>query len=181
LSPEVCPEAPAIGHSRGEWERYEHSCADREARALAKWLEPVPWALFVTVAPLAPVGPGTYGWLADDLLDLVGVQTGLPRRSLGLLGFTQRNKRGGLHAHELVAGPEELRGLHRVTLARACEARWADVQPQRLDYEVRQAMRVDVQLVRGPADVVAYCVRYAGRECEGDMFERGRGLSGWGL
>jgi hypothetical protein len=133
----------------------------------------------VTVAPLAPVGAGTYRWLAEDLLDLVAFQAGVARRELGLIGFTQRNKRGGLHAHELVAGPPELAGLHRVTLARVCESRWSTVQPMRVDYTVRQAMRVDVQTVRGPRDVLAYCVRYAGRECEGDMFEAGRGLSGW--
>jgi hypothetical protein len=148
---------------------------------MAEWLAPVPWGLFVTVSPLAPLGPGTYRWLADDLLELVAVQVGVARRELGLIGFTQRNQRGGLHAHELIAGPADVGTLHRVTLAQTCERRWSEVQPMRLDYTVRQAMRIDVQRVRGASDVLSYCVRYAGRECEGDMFEAGRGLTGWGL
>lgn len=181
MSPEVCLPSPELGRLGAEWVRYERGCAGLEAAALAEWLKPVPWRLFVTVAPLAPLGPASYRWLADDLLDVIEAQTLVPRRMLGILGFTQQNKRGGLHAHELVAGPPELGSLHRVTLARTCELRWAEVQPMRLDHAVRQSMRVDVQAVRGASDVIAYCVRYAGRECEGDMFEAGRGLSGWPL
>lgn len=180
MSPEVCPLAPLPGSDPAEWVRYEKRCAFDEARAMAGWLGPVPFRLFVTVAPLAPLGPGTYRWLAEDLLDLVSIAAGVARRELGLLGFTQRNRRGGLHAHELIAGPSEVSSVHRVTLARLCESRWGEVQPMRLDYAVRQNMRVDVQAVRGPT-VVSYCTRYAGRECEGDMFEAGRGLSGWGV
>jgi hypothetical protein len=174
----------------------------------------------VTIAPLAPFGAGTYRWLAEDLLDLVAVQSGLAPRELGLVGFTQQNHgRGGLHSHQLIASTEPLMQraaryrrvgdlcgdvappcrprtdtalqsrigvrpgavmpLHRVSLARLCEDRWSHVQPQRLDYQVRQAVRVDVQAIRDNAKVVKYSVRYAGRESSGDMFEAGRGLAGW--
>jgi hypothetical protein len=220
LSPEVCPVAPGDGTGPEEWARYERDCSNREADALAKWLQPIPWRLFVTVAPLAPFGAGTYRWLAEQLLDLVAWQTGVSPRELGLVGFTQQNHgRGGLHSHQLVASSEplmqraaryrragDLSGdvvkpcrpptvtpspsrllvrpaiampLHRVSLAHLCEDRWSQLQPQRLDYQVRQAVRVDVQAIRDNAKVVKYSVRYAGREASGDMFEAGRGLAGW--
>lgn len=214
MSPEVCPVAPGDGSGPEEWARYQLDCSNREADALAKWLDPIPWRLFVTIAPLAPFGAGTYRWLAEDLLDLVAMQSGIAPRELGLVGFTQQNHgRGGLHSHQLVASPEPLMQraapyrrvgvdqvgdvaglrrlhaamtrpgapmpLHRVSLARLCEDRWSHLQPQRLDYTVRQAVRVDVQVIRDNAKVVKYSVRYAGRESSGDMFEAGRGLSGW--
>lgn len=214
MSPEVCPVAPGDGSGPEEWARYEVDCSNREADALARWLEPIPWRLFVTIAPLAPFGAGTYRWLAEDLLDLVAMQTGVAPRELGLVGFTQENHgRGGLHSHQLVASSDPLMQraapyrrvgvdqvgdvaglrrlhpamtrpgapmpLHRVSLARLCEDRWSHLQPQRLDYTVRQAVRVDVQAIRDNAKVVKYSVRYAGRESSGDMFEAGRGLSGW--
>lgn len=220
MSPEVCPVAPADGDDPAAWGRYERDCSNREADALAKWLQPIPWRLFVTIAPLAPFGAGTYRWLAEQLLELVAWQTGVSPRELGLVGFTQQNHgRGGLHSHQLVASSEPLMQraaryrradgssgdvaktcrssavtlspsrppvrpaiampLHRVSLARLCEDRWSQLQPQRLDYEVRQAVRVDVQAVRSNVKVVQYSVRYAGRESSGDMFEAGRGLAGW--
>lgn len=220
MSPEVCPVAPGFGSGPEEWDRYERDCSNREADELARWLEPIPWRLFVTIAPLAPFGAGTYRWLAEDLLDLVAVQCGVAPRELGLVGFTQQNHgRGGLHSHQLVASSEPLMQraaryrrvgdlssdvaktcrspaisvspsyppvrpaiampLHRVSLARLCEDRWSKLQPQRLDYTVRQAVRVDVQAIRDNAKVVKYSVRYAGREASGDMFEAGRGLAGW--
>lgn len=220
MSPEVCPVAPADGCLPEEWDRYERHCSDREADALAKWLQPIPWRLFVTIAPLAPFGAGTYRWLAEQLLDLVSWQSGVSPRELGLVGFTQQNHgRGGLHSHQLVASSEpltqrapryrrvsDLSGvvaetcrpstvspshsrllvrpapampLHRVSLAQLCEDRWSELQPQRLDYQVRQAVRVDVQAIRSNVKVVQYSVRYAGRESSGDMFEAGRGLAGW--
>jgi hypothetical protein len=149
---------------------------------MADWLAPVPVRLMVTVAPRHPFGPGTYRWLAEQLSEEIAHRAGLLHGQVGVVGFTQPNSRGGLHSHNLAAGPEVIGAVHRVTLARDLEARWGVLQPMNLDHDFDdQAVRVDITPVRTKTDIIAYCVRYAGRHTSGDMFEAGRGLDGWGL
>jgi len=75
--------------------------AARAAVALADWLS-LEWWLFVTVASDPPYGVGGHRACVDRVRVAAADREGIRRGAVGGVGFTQRNGRGGLHAHALL-------------------------------------------------------------------------------
>lgn len=156
--------------------------SEREQRAAAvaafvDWIEPLPTALMVTVAPEPVYGLKGYRGLLDDVVfeaaDLGRVLVG----QVGALAFTQENARGGLHLHGLVWGPEELREVRRVTLARTLEQRWRE--EWHAEWVGEQRVRVSVVPCTDRGGMHRYAVRYASRDTDGNMIEAGAPMERW--
>jgi hypothetical protein len=145
--------------------------------AFVDWIEPLPTALMVTVAPEPVYGLKGYRGLLDDIVhesaDLGRVLVG----QVGALAFTQENARGGLHLHGLVWGPAELREIRRVQLARILEQRWRE--EWHAEWVGEQRVRVSVVPCTDRGGMHRYAVRYASRDTDGNMVEAGAPMERW--
>ena len=156
--------------------------SDREQRAAAvaafvDWIEPLPTALMVTVAPEPVYGLKGYRGLLDDVVQESAAFGGVLVGQVGALAFTQENARGGLHLHGLVWGPAELRELRRVALARALELRWRE--EWHAEWVGEQRVRVSVVPCTDRGGMHRYAVRYASRDTDGNMIEAGAPMERW--
>lgn len=168
---ELVARGPSVG---GGSEREQRDAA---VAAMVDWLEPLPTALMVTVAPEPVYGAKGYAGLLYDVVEESAAAARVLAGQVGALAFTQQNARGGLHMHGLVYGPEALHELHRVSLARSLESRWRS--GWHASWVGEQKVRVSVVACAGRRGLHGYVVRYAARDTQGDMIEAGEPLERW--
>jgi hypothetical protein len=148
--------------------------------AMVEWLEPLPTALMVTVAPDPVYGAKGYRGLLSELVEETAVAARVLSDQVGALAFTQRNARGGLHMHALAYGPvEPLLAVRRVPLARTLEQKWRE--SWHAAWVGEQRVRVSVVACADRRGLHRYVVRYAARDTEGDMIEAGAPMERWVL
>jgi hypothetical protein len=144
---------------------------------MARWLAPVPWRLFATIATQDSLGPGGYQEATRLLLRRVSDASDTYVESVGGLLFVAPHKDGELHGHVAIAGPESILGCNRVDVARYVEKECSALHKMALSYDqTPNRARVDLQASRGFESVLGYCaIQYAGSQA-GELREVGLNL-----
>ncbi len=158
------------GWGRREWQAHT-------ADSMARWLAPIPWRLFGTIAAQDSLGPGGYQEATRLLVARVADMSDTYVANVGALLFVAPHQSGELHGHTAIAGPESVLGINRVEVARYVEAECGRLHKMELAYDQEpNRARVDLDKSRGWSSVLGYCAIQYGSDQAGELREVGLNL-----